>query len=48
MRMHPSGVTESQSREVSASQSVPGWSAFNTMLYPKLPENKLAWLATAP
>ena len=48
MRMHPSGVTESQSREVSASQSVPVWSAFNTMLYPMLPENKLAWLATAP
>ena len=38
MRMHPSGVTESQSREVIASQSVPGWSAFNAMLYSELPE----------
>ena len=38
MRMHPSGVTESQSREVITSQSVPGWSAFNAMLYPELPE----------
>ena len=38
MRMHPSGVTESQSPEVIASQSVPGWNAFNAMLYPELPE----------
>ena len=38
MRMHPSDVTESQSPEVITSQSVPGWSAFNAMLYPELPE----------
>ena len=38
MKMHPSGVTESQSPEVIASQSVPGWNAFNAMLYPESPE----------
>ena len=43
--MHPSGVTESQSQEVIASQSVPGWSSTQcfTQSY-----QKLAWLATAP
>ena len=38
MRMHLSGPTESMSREVIANQSVPGWSAFNALLYPELPE----------
>ena len=38
MRLHPSSLTESQSREVITSQSVPGWSAFNAMLYPELPQ----------
>ena len=38
MRMHPSGLMESLSREVIASQSVPGWSAFNALLYPESPE----------
>ena len=38
MRLHPSSLTESQSREVIASQSVPGWSAYNAMLYPELPQ----------
>ena len=38
MRMHLSGLTESLSREVMGSQSVPEWSAFNALLYPELPE----------
>ena len=29
---------ESLSREVIAGQSVPGWSAFNALLYPESPE----------
>ena len=36
--MHLSGPTESMSREVTANQSVPGWSAFNALLYPELPQ----------
>ena len=36
--MHLSGPTESMPREVIANQSVPGWSAFNALLYPELPQ----------
>ena len=38
MRLHPSGLAESLLREVIASLLVPGWSAFNALLHPELPE----------
>ena len=36
MRMHPSSLTESLSRGIIGSLLVPGWSAFNALLYPEL------------
>ena len=36
--MYPLDLTESPSREVIASQSLPRWRAFNTLLYPELQE----------
>ena len=38
MRLHPTSLTEPQPSEVIGSQSIPGWSAFNSILYPDLPQ----------
>ena len=38
MRLHLMGLTESLPSEVISSQPIPGWSAFNSILYPDLPQ----------
>ena len=38
MRLHPTSLTELPPSEVIDSQPIPGWSAFNSILYPDLPQ----------